>query len=116
MYGPNLAISGSIVHINCTQLEGRPPADLYITTPQGVVIPDYKISIIAAVNDTGNYTCTANTSLILITEEHYLLVYGEYAVTVRYWDMYEAARHIKQVQIWIAVIIITLCTINCLSC
>lgn len=91
MYGPDLVVSGSIVHINCTQLEGRPLADLYITTPQGLVIPDYEISITATVNDTGNYTCTANTSLIPITEQHYLLVYGEYVITVRCWDMYEAS-------------------------
>ena len=80
MYGPTLVVSGTIVHINCTQLEGRPPADLHITTPQGVIIPDYKISFSATVNDTGNYTCTGNTSLITITEEHYLLVYGKYVI------------------------------------
>lgn len=77
MYGPSLAISGTVVHINCTQLEGRPPADLYITTPQGAVIPYSKITFTATVNDTGNFTCTANTSWTTATEKHYLLVYGK---------------------------------------
>lgn len=76
IYGPNLVISGTMVHINCTQLEGSRSADLYITTPQGAVISDSQTVFNATVNDTGNYTCTANTSLTTVTEEHYLLVYG----------------------------------------
>lgn len=80
LYGPNMVASGTIVHINCTQLQGSFPADLFITTPQETVIRDSKITFIATVNDTGNFTCTVNTSLITITEEHHLLVYGKWII------------------------------------
>ena len=79
--GPEMAFSGTTVHINCTQLEGR-PHDLYITTPQGTVIPD-STAIFNATNDhTGNFTCTANISQITITESHYLFVYGKFPLYV----------------------------------
>lgn len=83
LYGPNLAVSGTTVYINCTQLEGQALDSIYITTPQGVIVPDPITIFNATLNDTGNYTCTANTSLITISEEHYLLVYGKYVTIVK---------------------------------
>ena len=77
IYGPKMAFSGTRVHINCIQLEGR-PHDLYITTPQGTVIPDSTATFNATSDHTGNFTCTANTSKITITESHYLFVYGKF--------------------------------------
>ena len=84
IYGPALVISGTMVHINCTQLEGSPSNDLYITTPQGVVIPNSQTIFNATVNDTGTYTCIINTTIITIVEEYYLFVYGKILVTVWY--------------------------------
>ena len=59
-YGPTETNIESSVSINCTVLEGHPPPNVSIVTPQGKLIDDIIISFIATLQDSGNYTCIAN--------------------------------------------------------
>ena len=74
IYGPTEANIESSVSINCTVLEGHPPPNVYIVTPQGKIIDDIIITFIATLQDSGNYTCIANNSVATIIKTHSLII------------------------------------------
>jgi len=76
IYGPSIVHVGSNVQIKCLLLEGTVSPNIYIATPRGKIIQSSNISFIATLNDTGQYSCVANISLITTAESHYLYVYG----------------------------------------
>jgi len=78
--GPMTAHIGELVSITCTVLEGVPVPEVHISNPLGEITESDKITFSAAAQHTGHYTCTANISKLIVTELHYLLVYGEVLV------------------------------------
>ena len=72
--------------MKCLLLEGTVSPNIYIASPRGKIIQSSNISFIATLNDTGQYSCVANISLITIKESQYLYVYGKYVLN--YISMY----------------------------
>jgi len=72
-----IAHIGEIVNITCTILEGRPVPGVRISNPLGEITENDKITFSAEVQHTGHYTCIANISTQIVTEDLYLLVYGK---------------------------------------
>ena len=79
-----IAHIGEIVNIICTVLEGRPSPDVHISSPLGEITEKHEITFSAKAQHTGKYTCTANISTQIVTEDHYLYVYGKVLVLVKY--------------------------------
>ena len=77
MHGPTDVKFGSNFSIRCTVLEGYPPPNVYIITPQGEIINQSVIRFNATMNDAGNYTCIANNSLATVTRNLSLTVHGK---------------------------------------
>ena len=80
MYGPSQAVIGTNVSINCSiAVEGDLNPDIHITTPLGETINASEIVFTAMPNNTGNYSCNAFISKIMLKARHHLLVInGEY--------------------------------------
>ena len=75
--GPMIAHIGEMVNITCSILKGRPTPSIRIINPTNEIMENHNIIFSATVQHTGYFICTANISTLVVTEEHYMLVYGK---------------------------------------
>ena len=72
--GPSSALSGNIISITCSVLEGRPSPNIHIIIPSGETITANMICFTATSNNSGNYTCVGSTAQATVTATYYLSV------------------------------------------